>query len=142
MLCDLFHSLQLLKFCWQETELEKNGNSAGKLQPRASGSALGPQSHVRAKGEDPPPCSSEPSPVGHLPLKMPHLHSRPFYMHDLDLGMPKDASRLQERSRDGRHTPGSDVLHQGAHIHEDTVHVGCFWKLPLVEGGRKEGKPQ
>lgn len=65
-----------------------------------------------------------------------------FYMHDLDLGMPKDASRLQERSRDGRHTPGSDVLHQGAHIHEDTVHVGCFWKLPLVEGGRKEGKPQ
>lgn len=64
MLCDLFHSLQLLKFCWQETEPDKKWEFFQKLQPESSGSALGPKAGCMQRAGTPPPPTAHSLPCG------------------------------------------------------------------------------
>lgn len=97
MLCDLFHSLPLLKFCWQETEPDKKWEFFQKTPTRILRFRSRPPKPGACKGRG-PSLQLTAFPVGQLSSKMPHLHCHPFYMRDLDLGTHKDASRLQEPS--------------------------------------------
>lgn len=71
-------------------------------------------------------------PVGHFSLKTLHLHFHPFYVHDLDLGAHKDASRLQEPSWGGGAMKVGSPSLGGTEAYEDTANVRCVWKPPLA----------
>lgn len=70
-------------------------------------------------------------PVGHFSLKMLHLNFHPFYMHDLDLGTHKDASKLQEPSCGGG-PQRLEVPHWEALKPMKTQQMWDVWKPPLA----------